>query len=77
MVLTRLFNQSNLGQITTHYSAAEIGELMDAVEKVSWSGTSAPTLTLINNETSRKSPAGSGGVSCHFGGHIGIYCHHC
>jgi hypothetical protein len=45
------------GQITTHYSAAEIGELIDAVEKVSWSGTSAPTLTLINNENSRKSPA--------------------
>lgn len=45
------------GQITTHYSAAEIGELIDAVEKVSWSGTSAPTLTLINNENSRKFPA--------------------
>ena len=41
------------GQITTHYSAAEIGELIDAVEKVSWSGSSAPTLTLINNENSR------------------------
>jgi len=45
------------GQITTHYSAAEIGELIEAVEKVSWSGTSAPTLTLIKNENSRKSPA--------------------
>jgi integrase len=45
------------GQITTHYSAAEIGELIDAVEKVSWSGSSAPTLTLIKNENSRKSPA--------------------
>jgi integrase len=45
------------GQITTHYSAAEIGELIEAVEKVSWSGSSAPTLTLIKNEHSRKSPA--------------------
>jgi len=45
------------GQITTHYSAAEIGELIEAVEKVSWSGSSAPTLTLIKNENSRKSPA--------------------
>jgi len=45
------------GQITTHYSLAEIGELIEAVEKVSWSGRSAPTLTLINNENSRKSPA--------------------
>ncbi|MFT7289265.1 MAG: integrase [Halieaceae bacterium] len=47
------------GQITTHYSAAEVGELIDAVEKVSWSGSSAPTLTLtlIKNENSRKSPA--------------------
>ncbi len=45
------------GQITTHYSAAEIGELIDAVEKVSWLGSSAPTLTLIKNENSRKSPA--------------------
>ena len=45
------------GQITTHYSAAEIGELIEAVERVSWSGNSAPTLTLIKNGNSRKSPA--------------------
>ena len=45
------------GQITTHYSAVEIGELIAAVEKVSWSGSSAPTLTLIKNENPRKSPA--------------------
>jgi hypothetical protein len=45
------------GHITTHCFAAEIGELIEAVEKVSWSTTSAPTLTLINNENSRKSPA--------------------
>jgi len=45
------------GQITTYYSAAEIGELIEAVEKVSWSGSSAPTLTLIKSENSRKSPA--------------------
>jgi hypothetical protein len=45
------------GQITTHYSAAEIGELIEAVEKVSGAGSSAPTLTSIKNESSRKSPA--------------------
>jgi hypothetical protein len=32
-------------------------ELIDALEKVSWSGSSAPTLTLIKSENSRKSPA--------------------
>ncbi|RLA46698.1 MAG: site-specific integrase [Gammaproteobacteria bacterium] len=45
------------GQITTHYSAAEIGELLEAVEKVSWSGNSTPTLTLLRSENSRKFPA--------------------
>jgi integrase len=45
------------GQITTHYSAVEIGELLDAVEKVSWSGSSTPTLTLLRCENSRKFPA--------------------
>lgn len=35
------------GDITTHYSAAEIGELIEAVEKVCDNGTSMPTLTLI------------------------------
>jgi integrase len=45
------------GQITTHYSAVEIGELIDAVEKVSWSGSSAPTLTLIRSVNSRRFPS--------------------
>jgi hypothetical protein len=45
------------GQITTHYSSVEIGELIEAVEKVSWSGQSTPTLTLIRSENSRKFPA--------------------
>ena len=45
------------GQITTHYSAAEVGELLCAVEKVSWSGSSTPTVTLLRIETSRKFPA--------------------
>ena len=45
------------GHITTHYSAVEIEELIDAVEKVSWSDGPAPTLTLIHTEKSRKSPA--------------------
>lgn len=35
------------GDITTHYSAAEIGELIEAVEKVCDNGISMPTLTLI------------------------------
>lgn len=35
------------GDITTHYSAAELGELIEAVEKVCDNGTSMPTLTLI------------------------------
>ena len=46
------------GQITTHYSAAEIGELIEAVEKVGWSGNSAPTLTLIKSEISRNREEG-------------------
>lgn len=45
------------GQITTHYSSVEIAELLQAVEKVSWSGTSTPTLTLIRSPGSRKIPA--------------------
>lgn len=45
------------GQMTTHYSSAEVGELIEAVEKVSWSGQSTPTLTLIRSENSRKFPA--------------------
>jgi integrase len=35
------------GDITTHYSAAELGELVEAVEKVCDNGNSLPTLTLI------------------------------
>ena len=45
------------GQITTYYSSPEIGELIEAVEKVSWSDRSTPTLTLIRSENSRKFPA--------------------
>ena len=45
------------GQITTHYSSAEIGELIEAVEKVSWSGKSTPALTMLRRENSRKFPA--------------------
>ena len=44
------------GQITTRYSAADIGELIEAVEMVCWSGRSALTLTSIRNEDPRKSP---------------------
>jgi len=46
------------GQITTYWFAAEIGELIEAVEKVSWSGRPAPTLTLIKNENSRNREEG-------------------
>ncbi len=35
------------GDITTHYSSAEIWELISAVEKVCESGVSMPTLTLL------------------------------
>ena len=45
------------GQIMTHYSSAEIDELIAAVEKVSWSGTSTPVLTMLRSENSRKFPA--------------------
>jgi len=41
-------------QITTHYSAVEISELVDAVEKVSVKNTSTPTLTLLRSQNSRK-----------------------
>ncbi|MEZ5481402.1 MAG: tyrosine-type recombinase/integrase [Porticoccaceae bacterium] len=50
-------------QITTHYSAVEIGELIEAAERVSFERGSTPTLTLLrspNAETkgeSRKSHA--------------------
>ena len=33
------------------------GSFETRVGRVSWSGSSAPTLTLIKNENSRKSPA--------------------
>ncbi len=40
------------GDITTHYSQAELGELLAAAEKVSQRGlTEAPTLTVIKRET--------------------------
>lgn len=47
------------GSVTTHYSAAEIKELIDATEKVCFSQEDAPTLTLIvSNAKSRKTHAG-------------------
>ena len=44
------------GQITTHYSVAELGELLEAVEKIGWTGGSTPTLTMIRSDGSRKTP---------------------
>ncbi|MEH6544598.1 MAG: tyrosine-type recombinase/integrase [Porticoccaceae bacterium] len=44
-------------QITTHYSTAELGELLEAVEKVSWSGNSTLPVSLIRGTDSRKFPA--------------------
>lgn len=39
------------GDITTHYSAAELGELLDAAEKVTDRGrTQSPTLTVIKRQ---------------------------
>ncbi|MFC5303074.1 tyrosine-type recombinase/integrase [Azospira restricta] len=47
------------GSVTTHYSAAEIKELIDAAERVCFSQEDAPTLTLIvSNAKSRKTHAG-------------------
>ena len=40
------------GDITTHYSAAELTELLDAAEKVVDRGASSPTFTVIQREVS-------------------------
>ena len=48
------------GRITTHYSAAEIKNLVAAVEAVCQSQQSSATLTLlrrVDSRSSRKSPA--------------------
>lgn len=43
------------GDVTTHYSIAEIDELIQAVEKIASESTSAtPTLTSLRNAQSRK-----------------------
>jgi integrase len=52
------------GRITTHYSAAELKNLLDAANRVANLGQSSPTLTLLrcaNQRSSRKSPAGKTG----------------
>lgn len=52
-----LLGHSN-GSVTTHYSAAELGELIAAAELVCFGHADAPTLTLIvSNAKSRKSHA--------------------
>ncbi|MEM6574577.1 MAG: tyrosine-type recombinase/integrase, partial [Pseudomonadota bacterium] len=38
------------GDVTTHYSAPEIQELMDAVEKIASRRTETPTLTVIKRK---------------------------
>ncbi len=45
------------GNITTHYSVAEIKELVDAVELIAFESQSTPSLTLIRIGGSRKTPA--------------------
>jgi integrase len=48
------------GRITTHYSAAELNQLIAAVDKVCGQGKESPALALIkssHNASSRKSPA--------------------
>ena len=42
-------------QITTHYSAVEIGELIEATERVSYQHRSTPTLTLLKSPDARAS----------------------
>ncbi len=45
-------------QITTHYSAVEMGELIEAAERVSYQRGSTPTLTLLKSpHAARFSPA--------------------
>ena len=47
-------------RITTHYSGAEIKNLLDAANLVCHQGKDVPTLTLlrcVNQRSSRKSPA--------------------
>ena len=42
------------GDITTHYSAAELGELLDAVQKiVDRKVAQSPTLTLVSRKISK------------------------
>jgi len=40
-------------QITTHYSAVEIGELIEAAERVSYERGSTPTLTLLKSPSAK------------------------
>ena len=40
-------------QITTHYSAVEIGELIEAAERVSFERGSTPTLTLLKSPNAK------------------------
>jgi hypothetical protein len=40
------------------YSATELGELLEVVEKVSWSGSSTAMLTLLLSENRLEFPAG-------------------
>ena len=42
------------GDITTHYSAAELGELLEAAEKIVDRGiTQSPTLTVVRRNTDK------------------------
>jgi hypothetical protein len=55
------------GDITKHYSAAELKELLDTTEKITDRGnTSSPTLTVIkrSNETVRKVSEKAKGLAC-------------
>lgn len=40
-------------QITTHYSSAEIGELIESSERVSHHSGSTPTLTLLKSPNAK------------------------
>ena len=42
------------GDITTHYSAAELGELLNAAEKIAQRGVmQSPTLTVVRRTTDK------------------------
>ena len=50
------------GDITTHYSGAELNELILAAEKVCYSGVSKPTLTLLRSANTQSHASNRNGL---------------